>query len=135
MKQSHSKTEALGNLIFGGNFGNSGKLFFFNETLILCIDRNFSLFYVCPSAKGYITVEVLRQILHEIDDKITPGDLDLMIEEIDADGSGKSTDSIFKQFFFYVSIILYFRTGTVDFEGELHIIIYFIFDGLYINFV
>lgn len=39
---------------------------------------------------------MLRQILHEIDDKITPGDLDLMIEEIDADGS-----------------------GTVDFEGEL----------------
>lgn len=46
-------------------------------------------------AKGYITVAVLRQILHEIDDKITPGDLDLMIEEIDADGS-----------------------GTVDFEGK-----------------
>lgn len=45
-------------------------------------------------AKGYITVEVLRQILHEIDDKIPPADLDLMIDEIDADGS-----------------------GTVDFEG------------------
>lgn len=39
-------------------------------------------------------MEVLRQILHEIDDKISPGDLNLMIEEIDADGS-----------------------GTVDFEG------------------
>lgn len=47
------------------------------------------------SAKGYITVEVLRDILHELDDKITPGDLDLMIDEIDADGS-----------------------GTVDFEGK-----------------
>lgn len=46
-------------------------------------------------AKGYITVEVLRQILHEIDDTIPPGDLNLMIEEIDADGS-----------------------GTVDFEGN-----------------
>lgn len=46
-------------------------------------------------AKGYITVAVLRQILHEIDDKISPSDLDLMIEEIDADGS-----------------------GTVDFEGK-----------------
>lgn len=46
------------------------------------------------TAKGYITVEVLRDILHELDDKITPGDLDLMIDEIDADGS-----------------------GTVDFEG------------------
>lgn len=40
------------------------------------------------AAKGYITVAVLRQILLEIDDKIPPGDLDLMIEEIDADGSG-----------------------------------------------
>lgn len=39
-------------------------------------------------AKGYITVAVLRQILVEIDDKIPPGDLDQMIEEIDADGSG-----------------------------------------------
>lgn len=48
-----------------------------------------------PTAKGYITVEVLRQILHEIDDAISPGDLNLMIEEIDADGS-----------------------GTVDFEGN-----------------
>lgn len=46
------------------------------------------------AAKGYITVEVLRDILHELDDKISPSDLDLMIEEIDADGS-----------------------GTVDFEG------------------
>lgn len=49
--------------------------------------------YAC-TAKGYITVKVLRDILHELDDKITPGDLDLMIDEIDADGS-----------------------GTVDFEG------------------
>lgn len=53
----------------------------------------FSSFFI---AKGYITVEVLRDILHELDDKITPGDLDLMIDEIDADGS-----------------------GTVDFEGTL----------------
>lgn len=50
------------------------------------------------SAKGYITVEVLRQILHEIDDAISPGDLNLMIEEIDADGS-----------------------GTVDFEGSFYL--------------
>lgn len=41
----------------------------------------------------------MRQILHEIDDKISPGELDLMIEEIDADGS-----------------------GTVDFEGMLKVI-------------
>lgn len=44
---------------------------------------------------GYITTDVLREILRELDDKITPDDLDQMIEEIDSDGS-----------------------GTVDFDGE-----------------
>nr|CAD55596.1 troponin C [Lethocerus indicus] len=37
---------------------------------------------------GYITTEVLREILKELDDKITPEDLDMMIQEIDSDGSG-----------------------------------------------
>lgn len=37
---------------------------------------------------GYITTEVFRDILHELDDKLTPQELDMMIEEIDADGSG-----------------------------------------------
>uniref|UniRef100_A0A1B6C7M9 EF-hand domain-containing protein n=1 Tax=Clastoptera arizonana TaxID=38151 RepID=A0A1B6C7M9_9HEMI len=37
---------------------------------------------------GYITTEVLREILKELDDKITAEDLDSMIEEIDSDGSG-----------------------------------------------
>lgn len=45
---------------------------------------------------GYITTDVLREILRELDDKITPDDLDQMIEEIDSDGS-----------------------GTVDFDGKL----------------
>lgn len=44
---------------------------------------------------GYITTDVLREILRELDDKITADDLDSMIEEIDSDGS-----------------------GTVDFDGE-----------------
>lgn len=47
---------------------------------------------------GYLTTEVLRDILHELDDKITEEDLDMMIDEIDLDGS-----------------------GTVDLEGELGI--------------
>lgn len=46
---------------------------------------------------GYITTDVLREILRELDDKITADDLDSMIEEIDSDGS-----------------------GTVDFDGALH---------------
>lgn len=38
--------------------------------------------------KGYLTVATLRGILHELDDKISSQDLDSIIEEIDADGSG-----------------------------------------------
>ncbi|XP_015602339.1 troponin C [Cephus cinctus] len=37
---------------------------------------------------GYITTDVFRDILHELDDQIPPEELDMMIEEIDADGSG-----------------------------------------------
>lgn len=37
---------------------------------------------------GYITTDVLREILKELDDKITAEELDMMISEIDADGSG-----------------------------------------------
>jgi Ca2+-binding EF-hand superfamily protein len=51
---------------------------------------------VC-AGNGYITTTVLREILKELDDKLTAEDLDLMIEEIDSDGS-----------------------GTVDFDGKPH---------------
>merc|ERR1711911_182138 len=37
---------------------------------------------------GYITPATLRDILHELDDKLTPDDLDGIIDEIDEDGSG-----------------------------------------------
>ena len=37
---------------------------------------------------GFITTEVLREILRELDEKLTEDDLDNMIEEIDTDGSG-----------------------------------------------
>lgn len=47
------------------------------------------------AGNGYITTSVLREILKELDDKITADDLDMMIAEIDSDGS-----------------------GTVDFDGE-----------------
>lgn len=51
---------------------------------------------------GFITTDVLREILRELDDKLSEDDLENMIEEIDADGS-----------------------GTVDWEGSLHNIIIF----------
>lgn len=44
------------------------------------------IFYIIGN--GYITTEVLREILKELDDKITAEDLDMMIAEIDSDGSG-----------------------------------------------
>ncbi|XP_012269512.1 troponin C, isoallergen Bla g 6.0101-like isoform X2 [Athalia rosae] len=38
--------------------------------------------------EGYITTDVFRDILHELDENISEEDLDMMIDEIDADGSG-----------------------------------------------
>lgn len=46
---------------------------------------------------GFITTDVLREILRELDDKLSDDDLNNMIEEIDTDGS-----------------------GTVDWEGTKH---------------
>lgn len=46
---------------------------------------------------GFITTDVLREILRELDEKLTEDDLDNMIEEIDTDGS-----------------------GTVDWDGKSH---------------
>ena len=40
------------------------------------------------TGNGYITTQVLREILAALDDKLTPEDLDGMIAEIDTDGSG-----------------------------------------------
>lgn len=60
---------------------------------------------------GYITTAVFRDILHELDDKLSPEELDLMIEEIDADGS-----------------------GTLDFDGIFIIIFLLLFRSVdYIN--
>lgn len=40
------------------------------------------------TGNGYITTGVLREILKELDDKLTAQELDMMISEIDTDGSG-----------------------------------------------
>jgi len=44
---------------------------------------------------GYITTDVFRDILHELDDALSPEELDMIIDEVDIDGS-----------------------GTLDFDGE-----------------
>merc|ERR1711973_921144 len=38
--------------------------------------------------QGFITNDVLKEILREIDPTLTEGDLDNIIEEVDEDGSG-----------------------------------------------
>lgn len=48
---------------------------------------------------GYIPTSCLREILRELDEQLTDTELDIMIEEIDSDGS-----------------------GTVDFDGEFVVI-------------
>lgn len=58
-----------------------------------------NLCFIAYIGNGYITTAVLREILKELDDKITNEDLDMMIEEIDSDGS-----------------------GTVDFDGKMNIL-------------
>ncbi|XP_018025537.1 troponin C, isoallergen Bla g 6.0101 isoform X3 [Hyalella azteca] len=40
------------------------------------------------NGEGFIPTAVLREILKELDDKLTDEELDGMVEEIDADGSG-----------------------------------------------
>ncbi|KAG7155391.1 Troponin C-like 8 [Homarus americanus] len=37
---------------------------------------------------GYITTDVLKEILRELDNRLTEEDLDSIIEEVDEDGSG-----------------------------------------------
>lgn len=49
------------------------------------------------SGNGYITTDVLREILSELDNNMSDEELDQMIDEIDADGS-----------------------GTVDFDGSFY---------------
>jgi len=58
------------------------------------------------SGNGYITTQVLREILRELDDKITPEELDMMIQEIDSDGSG-TVDFDGKQIFAVLETMWY----------------------------
>lgn len=40
------------------------------------------------TGNGYIPTSCLKEILRELDDQLTEHELDMMIEEIDSDGSG-----------------------------------------------
>ena len=41
-----------------------------------------------PQGQGFITNDVLKDILREIDSTLTEEDLDHIVEEVDEDGSG-----------------------------------------------
>ena len=52
--------------------------------------KRFDLFpwNLLPQGQGFITNDVLKDILREIDNTLTEDDLDHIIEEVDEDGSG-----------------------------------------------
>jgi len=57
--------------------------------------------YLAPPGNGYIPTTCLREILRELDDQLTNEELDMMIEEIDSDGSGTvDFDGTFLDFLF-----------------------------------
>ena len=53
---------------------------------IQAISQDFISFYFIGN--GYISTDVLKEILQELDAKLTNEDLDNIIEEVDEDGSG-----------------------------------------------
>ena len=46
------------------------------------------IFILLQIGNGYITTQVLKEILKELDSKLSEDDLDGIVEEIDEDGSG-----------------------------------------------
>lgn len=59
---------------------------------------------------GYIPTTCLREILRELDDQLTNDELDMMIDEIDSDGSGTvDFDGNIDSFFWCILIFLYLQ--------------------------
>ena len=71
--------------------------FFSRDIIYLTKNTNAIIF----KGLGFITTDLLREILKELDEKITPTDLDQMIEEIDADGSGTVDWDGMTDYYFY----------------------------------
>lgn len=69
----------------------------------------------CVAGNGYITTQTLKDILAQIDDKLTSDDLDGMIEEIDIEGTGR----IDVEGWIYIdtpaSIVSWFQSGMLDY--------------------
>ena len=86
---------------------------------------------------GYITTDVFRDILHELDDKLSPEELDQMIEEIDADGSGtldfdgKITFSV--HFVLQLFIIIFLNVSHLIIVNFFFVIVFFLYYKHLIN--
>ena len=79
-------------------------LYVHNVTLILQNKATSNLnIFLLFLGNGYIPTSCLKEILHELDEQLTNEELDMIIEEIDSDGS-----------------------GTVDFDGMLTLETYFL---------
>ncbi len=46
------------------------------------------MFFAAIVGNGYISTDTLKEILRELDNKLSEADLDNIIEEVDEDGSG-----------------------------------------------
>lgn len=65
---------------------------------MVILPRTFFHFPLLTTGDGYITTDVLREIMKELDPKLTSEDLDNIIDEVDEDGSGTvDFDGMFKQ--------------------------------------
>ena len=63
--------------------------------------------------QGYITTDTLKEILREIDNKLSEEDLDGIIEEVDEDGSG--TLDFDGKYFLMLLITLAHNTNFLEF--------------------
>lgn len=79
---------------------NYGSNFTFEQNLFLCVQQT-KFIKLGVSGLGYIGVDLLRDILKELEPSLKPSDLNEMIKEIDTDNS-----------------------GTVDWEGKLHVFVF-----------
>ncbi|XP_031779879.1 troponin C, isoallergen Bla g 6.0101 isoform X2 [Nasonia vitripennis] len=80
--------DASGELEFGEFCTLAGRFLVEEDTEAMAQELREAFRLYDKEGNGYITTEVFRDILHELDDQIPPEELDLMIEEIDTDGSG-----------------------------------------------
>ena len=76
----------------GGLFGTS-----YSNITLRFKDPNTYIKPILFQCQGFITNDVLKDILREIDSTLTEEDLDHIVEEVDEDGSGTMDFDEFKE--------------------------------------